>query len=559
MVYRTVICVSFVGVVLGCGQVTSGGDSDEALRDPAVGLESEASIAPGVGVSDAGLAPSAPAPVATVTEIAPEGEDEAVAVGGASPSKSNSASVQSSSGARVGPSSLEERILKADVIVRARFSSVVASSRSVYRPAFKKTSHVPFVEFTFDVLETLKGAAGDTAVVELEVKPSSLDAGGQFKAPYSDDAAGALAHSQEWIDVDFDTRWNSRQAILFLKTVANSLTNTEGRSESVGYVFVGPYDLDANAIVDDEFSLVSQTNKVWLPSKDEAGSTEFLTEVPTEGSGEDPDTTTLAVLKSTVTSVEAQVENTAGYRECLIAKMQTERDDEVLGDEKLMVRSMEIERGLVAGAVLREGTLLSSEYRYYHLLGDDAFLFSWDTSDTDSDPLTGYTTTLKLNRPVPAGRYVFDVAKQRAAHIPCEYIPTASARWEITVPAPVGTRHEMFFDPVTVGSTVAADGTNGVLKPASFADANGASATIESISYEAGTVEVGVTPDDALAGHVVDFIELDGTVSLSLDVADATVDAETGSGQVGTLSWSVASQPWEDGDLLMVRIREASP
>ena len=30
-----------------------------------------------------------------------------------------------------------------------------------------------------------------------------------------------------------------------------------------------------------------------------------------------------------------------------------------------------------------------------------------------------------------------------------------------------------------------------------------------------------------------------GTVSLSLDVADATVD-----GASGTLSWSVASQPW---------------
>ena len=37
----------------------------------------------------------------------------------------------------------------------------------------------------------------------------------------------------------------------------------------------------------------------------------------------------------------------------------------------------------------------------------------------------------------------------------------------------------------------------------------------------------GVSLDDALEGHVVDFIELQGAVS----------------------------QPWEDGDLLMVRIR----
>ena len=49
--------------------------------------------------------------------------------------------------------------------------------------------------------------------------------------------------------------------------------------------------------------------------------------------------------------------------------------------------------------------------------------------------------------------------------------------------------------------------------------------TIERISYESSTVEVGVTPDDALDGHILDFIELDGTVSLSLNVANATVDS----------------------------------
>ena len=51
-----------------------------------------------------------------------------------------------------------------------------------------------------------------------------------------------------------------------------------------------------------------------------------------------------------------------------------------------------------------------------------------------------------------------------------------------------------------------------------------------------------VDPHDGLVGQVVDIIELDGTVSLSLDVLDATVDAAN-----RTLSWSVASQPWEDG------------
>ena len=77
---------------------------------------------------------------------------------------------------------------------------------------------------------------------------------------------------------------------------------------------------------------------------------------------------------------------------------------------------------------------------------------------------------------------------------------------------------------------------------------------IGSIGWESGTVEIEVSPDDALFDHILDIIELDGTVSLPLDVFDATVDAAN-----DTLSWSVSSQPWEDGDKLMVRIREASP
>ena len=52
--------------------------------------------------------------------------------------------------------------------------------------------------------------------------------------------------------------------------------------------------------------------------------------------------------------------------------------------------------------------------------------------------------------------------------------------------------------------------------------------------------------------HAVDFIALDGSVFVSLNVADATVDAAS-----GMLSWAVGPQPWHSGDDLMVRIREA--
>ncbi len=107
---------------------------------------------------------------------------------------------------------------------------------------------------------------------------------------------------------------------------------------------------------------------------------------------------------------------------------------------------------------------------------------------------------------------------------------------------------------MTDGTAVAADGTNGVLKSATFTDGDGASATIERIAWESGTVKLEVSPHTSLSGHVLDFIELDGTVSLSLNADQATVDAAN-----DTLSWSVGSQPWDDGDELMLRVRRSTP
>ena len=54
----------------------------------------------------------------------------------------------------------------------------------------------------------------------------------------------------------------------------------------------------------------------------------------------------------------------------------------------------------------------------------------------------------------------------------------------------------------------------------------------------------------ALSGHTLDLIALDGTTALSLDGGAAAVSG-------GTLTWSVATQPWQSGDKLMLRLRDA--
>lgn len=64
-----------------------------------------------------------------------------------------------------------------------------------------------------------------------------------------------------------------------------------------------------------------------------------------------------------------------------------------------------------------------------------------------------------------------------------------------------------------------------------------------------GAVSLLFYPYSALSGHTLDFIGLDGTAALCLDAAAADADPS-----VSTLTWSVATQPWREGDQLMLRI-----
>ena len=56
-----------------------------------------------------------------------------------------------------------------------------------------------------------------------------------------------------------------------------------------------------------------------------------------------------------------------------------------------------------------------------------------------------------------------------------------------------------------------------------------------------------LSPQSSIAGHTLDFIGLDGSVSLSLAVSDAQQDDTS-------LVWKLAEQPWQSGDKLMLRI-----
>ena len=86
-----------------------------------------------------------------------------------------------------------------------------------------------------------------------------------------------------------------------------------------------------------------------------------------------------------------------------------------------------------------------------------------------------------------------------------------------------------------------ADDYRGALEPAAF-DVRTSETAIRRIGWDANRAWVEFSSAPSLVGHHIDFIELDGSVGLRLDVDDATSVA-TGDGGQG-LVWGVCDAPW---------------
>ncbi len=454
-----------------------------------------------------------------------------------------------------GEQSIEERIANADTIVKARLATTTSEVIDVAVEGWSG-SYAVVVKFHMKVSEYLNGSGANNITVTAVWWNSTL----KTRREAEDTLPDVLARR--------DTSWDSREAIIFLNNSdpGGYFSNlTQGEND---HFLVYWADLD------DGFSLHSRYRKVWLPSAGTSGiedDQEFLLAAPEPG--RDTPTITIRELKSRISAINTEVnagDGSDAYRNCVSYKYRNERSERHFQSEgrKLRGRAALTHRlvsGSSAGTVIFESgvrgiypdTKMQTSFE-----GGDAGLFEtvdgpttpddWNRDGvlTDGIDFIRYTQSLRPVRPIPAGEYSFTVKDLEANMIPCNAFLVTE--WTVIAIAPEGTLHEAFFDPVTDGSAVAADSANGVLRPASFTDANGATSTIQRIAWEPGTVKMRVSPHDGLASHAVDFITLDGSVSLSLNVADATVDAAT-----DMLSWLVAAQPWQSGDKLMVRIREA--
>ncbi len=97
---------------------------------------------------------------------------------------------------------------------------------------------------------------------------------------------------------------------------------------------------------------------------------------------------------------------------------------------------------------------------------------------------------------------------------------------------------------------VGVSGGTGVIDPARFKFGN-ADAEILSLTWSDDKIVLTGNENPSLYEYSLDFIDVDGSIRMSLHIADATPDFVS-----DIYTWDVADQPWREGDLLMLRIRK---
>ena len=363
-----------------------------------------------------------------------------------------------------------------------------------------------------------------------------------------------------------DTRWDDRQAIVFLKTY----DHLDGAYAFMN--FIGGRGTNY-------YQITSDIAKQWLPaahSSDGVGaaasSTDpiYLLDAPATSSSsgvagraaDPPPTISLSALKTKLADLEAQASlgGTAEYRLCVehyYYRLRLARYKRDSGIHEYPIRYIYgIESGQPRGIVLHRipGLRGRSEENLgrYWFEGPDPGIVKFSSTDfTPDDDGVWFTQDIVTSRPLPAGSYEYYSNGMSPWEVDCNLYPEEErthVHHRLTVTAPAGTVHEAFFDPVAIGDAVGSDGSNGVLESAAFA-LDGSTTTITSLKWENGAVTMGLSPAASLSGNIIDFIDVTGTTTLSLSLESAGTT---------TLVWSVPDKPWADGDLFMLRIGPAA-
>jgi len=394
----------------------------------------------------------------------------------------------------------------------------------------------PVLEFRFTVAEYLKGTGGSELTVLVGDRRAA-------QSTYED----ALAVAMGWSDTH-NTSWDDREAIIF----ADGTGPLPGTGGSYFLRRVTKHYRYAEYTIEDAPEYTIDTPfKVWLPSS-ASDASRFMLDPSDTGSSAQPRTTSVAEVKALITKTsewEARYDDPE-YRECIVDRMHADANLEYLrietdGAFEFAPRfSEEFTSGMPAETVVSGG---EESIDMVNLVGD-----TWIEGE-HKDLFSDYDDALlRARRPLPAGEYIIYINIYDNDWKPCDYQYPEELKYmnpvSLTAIAPAGVVHEAFFDPAESGGKVGFSDTFGRLSDADFTIGQ-TDTTIQSLYWESGKAKLTLEPSASLAGHSLDFIALDGTISTTLRAADATSNG-------GTLTWNVASKPWSDGDLLMLRARD---
>ena len=360
-----------------------------------------------------------------------------------------------------------------------------------------------------------------------------------------------------------DTQYDFRDAIMFLSRPEGAAEGASGTSGTTATVF------EFTGSIYDEYRggfpsgyVINQENRAWMPaintggasgSVGSGGTTQFDPGAPAPGRmHEEP--LTVERIKTLVTWMSARIDET--YQYCIVSAVIDEayyrKYAAYYGTAYRPETGGTIASGQPAGTIIWASTQNHGpQYGQYSVEGEDAALFGYASWDDNENPRDDYEGRFTIARPLPGGTYSVTSRAIWGDFAACNYTPESGRLyWTITVSAPEGILYEALFDPVTIGPAVGADASYGVLKPSAFT-VGATSTSITGLKWENNSVVLTLSPHVSLSGQRLDFIALDGSVALSLPVSSAMEDSA-----VGTLTWSMAKQPWVAGDLVMLRIRQ---
>ena len=489
--------------------------------------------------------------------------------------------------------SIDQQILDADVIAVASFVSATAGVQTLPGDTGVAPTYRPMQILTFRAAEYLKGTGPTEFTVEVLELSRGIVTNGDLYTGYLTQQE-ALAAATDLVSRR-DTAWDDRPGVIFLKGPLNSAASnsigtspesgprstTESESSTSSNSTSFRFVLSNRAAQSSFAYSINTLSRTWLPAMESSSSgtgaqdsgTNKATETSgakyiTDGAKRPHPAVSLPDLRARIAEIDTLLAAGAGiegYEDCVYLTLVRERYWRAAPESKVWEIEVTIDSGLAAQSVsLKEAMgdpshdALSFDIDYFEFWtsGSDAGYFQTIVADDDEEASNGYSYTFSVVRPLPEGEYNANFHLWSPKEALCNTKPTTEAEdtggysnWTVTVTAPAGTLHEAFFDPVTVGTAVKADGSNGVLKPTSFT-VGGTATELTSLEWSSNQVVLTLNPHVSLSGQVLDFIGLDGNITLSLLADEATANSTA-----GTYTWTMSSQPWADGDKLMLRIR----